>query len=438
METEQDEVLKTVLKAIHSQNWPSDLFRYQAFSKELGIIDGIIVRDERIILPTILRRRALIIAHRGHPGIVTMRRNLREKVWWPRMDQDVGDYIQECAGCAAVSAQGPPEPMVRKQMPERAWQEIAIDFFSAKECATFLVTVDYYSRFLRVTEMKGTNAAKTIEALESLFHEQTYPESIRSDNGPPFSSEEFSKYCKDKNIRLIRTIPYWPQMNGLVERQNQGILRTLRIAKAINADWRKAVRDYVYAYNTTPHSVTGKAPMELMTGRPVKDLLPSLRTESHWQRDEETRENDAIKKMQGKIYADQRRHAKASDIDVGDEVLLRNYETGKLEPKFKLEKFKVVKKNGNDVIVTNDEGVIYRRPATHLKKWSPGKEAGTNTSTMSQPTQNSDAPEGDLDETSRMMLGKEGKSGAFKRQAKEHTMPKRPKREKKLPARFSS
>ncbi|XP_058840882.1 uncharacterized protein K02A2.6-like [Topomyia yanbarensis] len=273
-ETARDQVLCAVIEAIHSQNWPSDLFRYQAFSKELVITDGIVVRDDRIILPLKLRPRALEITHRGHPGIVTMRRALRENVRWPCMDRDVSDYIQECAGCAAVRSQCPPEPMMRKEMPDRAWQEIAIDFFSAKECATFLVAVDYYSRFLKVTEMKGTNAAKTIEALEAIFLEQTYPETIRSDNGPPFSSEEFSNYCVSKNIRLVRTIPYWPQMNGLVERQNQGILRALRIARAVKADWRKAVQDYVYAYNTTPHSVTGKAPMELLTGRPIKDLRP--------------------------------------------------------------------------------------------------------------------------------------------------------------------
>lgn len=52
-----------------------------------------------------------------------------------------------------------------------------------------------------------------------------------------------------------------------------------------------------------------------------------------------------MKKMKGKHYADGRRQAKLSDIDVGDSVMLRNYETGKLEPKFRLEKFTVLKKN---------------------------------------------------------------------------------------------
>ncbi|XP_058817506.1 uncharacterized protein K02A2.6-like [Topomyia yanbarensis] len=343
-ETTKDDTLRAVMNALKSSIWPKDLLRYEAFKTELGIFDGIVVRNERIVLPVALRPKALEIAHQGHPGVVSMRRNLREKVGWPCMDRDVADKVQECAGCAAVSSQFPPEPMIRKQMPERAWQEIAIDFFTAKECATFLVIVDYFSRFLKVVEMKSTNAIKTIEALDEVFDEQLYPEIIRSDNGPPFSSEDFTKYCQAKNIRLVRTIPYWPQMNGLVERQNQGILKALRIAKVTNSNWRKAVKDYIHMYNTTPHSVTGKAPMELMTGRPVKDLLPSLRTDPHMYREEGIRENDAVNKLKGKRYADERRHAKLSNINVGDLVIMRNHETGKLEPKFRLKQFKVIKK----------------------------------------------------------------------------------------------
>ncbi|XP_055634193.1 uncharacterized protein K02A2.6-like [Toxorhynchites rutilus septentrionalis] len=368
-ETNLDDVLKEVVESIKTQVWPSSLCAYQAFSKELGVIQGVVVRDDRIILPSKLLQRALDIAHRGHPGVVSMKRNLREKVWWPYMDRDVEHRVQECAGCVSVSSQGSPEPMHRKEMPNRAWQDLAIDFFSAKECATFLVLVDYYSRFLSVTEMKSTNARKTIEVLESVFKEHTYPETDRTDNGPPFASEEFSNYCLSKNIRLVRSIPYWPQMNGLVERQNQGILRTLRIARTMKEDRGKAVEEYVYSYNTTPHSVTGKSPMELLTGRPVKDLLPSLRTEPYWNRDEETRDKDIIRKMQGKLYADKRRHARTSEIVVGDTVMIKNYEIGKLETAFRPEKYTVIKKSGSDVVVLSEDGVKYRRPITHLKKY---------------------------------------------------------------------
>lgn len=433
-ETANDETLSAVIEAVHSQLWPPNLYHYQSFSKELGVIDGVLVRDDRIVLPAKLRPRALDIAHRGHPGVVSMRRNLREKVWWPYMDRDVGDRIQECAGCAAVSVQSPAEPMIRKEMPERAWQEIAVDFFSAKECATFLVVVDYYSRFLKVIEMKGTTATKTIEALESVFMEQTYPETIRSDNGPPFASEEFSNYCVRRNIRLIRTIPYWPQMNGLVERQNQGILRALRIAKAVKADWHAAVRDYVHMYNTTPHTMTGKAPLELLTGRPVKDLLPSLRTEPYWNRDDDVRDSDAIKKMKGKIYADNRRHSKSSEIVEGDTVMLRNYETGKLEPKFRLEKFKVIRKNGNDTIVVNEEGVRYRRPVSHLRKWP-----STPSEIIRSSYPDDEAIAGQT-ESQKDLLESDGncREGEMAQSNEtEESTSKRPKRARKLPARYN-
>ncbi|XP_049279570.1 uncharacterized protein K02A2.6-like [Anopheles funestus] len=395
-ETGLDETLKQVCQAIESQQWPPELYAYQAFSKELGVSNNVVVREDRIILPSKLRQRALDIAHRGHPGIVAMKRNLREKVWWPHMDRDIENRAQECAGCALVSRQGPPEPMQRKEMPARPWQELAMDFFTAKECGTFLVVVDYFSRFLTVTEMNSTSAAKTINCLEIIFRHHTYPETIRSDNGPPFASEEFSDYCRSRNIRLVRTIPYWPQMNGLVERQNQGILRTLRIAKALKQDWRKALEEYVYAYNTAPHSVTNKSPMELLTGRPVKDLLPSLRTDPFWNRDEGVSDRDRIKKMHGKLYADKRRHAKHSELVVGDDVMIRNYEAGKIQPKFCSEKFKVVKLSGSDVTVQSRDGVEYRRPVAHLKKWPTAddknytfkrldKDEGTITDTKESP-----------------------------------------------------
>ncbi|XP_055615229.1 uncharacterized protein K02A2.6-like [Toxorhynchites rutilus septentrionalis] len=456
----KDEILIAVTKALQSGDWPQHLIRYESFAKELGVINGILVRDERIILPTSLRPKALDIIHRGHPGVVTMRRALREKVWWPGMDDDVTGKIQECAGCIAVSVVGPPEPIQRKEMPDRAWQEIAIDFFSAKECATFLIVVDYYSRFIRVIEMKTTTAAKTIEALESIFAEHTYPETIRSDNGPPFSSEVFASYCSSKNIRLIRTIPYWPQMNGLVERQNQGILRTLRIARATKSDWRKAIKEYVYMYNTTPHSVTRKAPMELLTGRPVKDLLPSLRTDPHWHREEGVRERDTIEKLKGKKYADQRRHARTSEIEEGDDVVLKNNEHGKLEPKFKLDRFKVISRSGNDTVVKNKEGVTLRRCVTHLKKWTgldktvdnelesdspPDLEQPHSSEelTPSQPLQSDSLSHSSLPSSLRSSKQTEGRQSDRQhhclkrtRETSTESSTKRPDRNRKVPSRY--
>lgn len=368
-ETAKDVTLQEVMKSLASQKWPSSLVQYQALSKELGISNGVLIREERLILPEKLRSRALKIAHCGHPGKVTMKRSLREKVWWPGFDRDIDKEVEECLGCRAVSRQDPPEPMQRRDLPERAWEEIAIDFFSVQDYPTLLIVVDYFSRFVEVVEMKkGTSASKTIEALDSIFDRHYFPDTIQIDNGQPFPSEEMKDFCIHKGIKRIKTIPYWPQMNGEVERQNKGILRTPKIAKIEKRPWREALKNYLTMYNTSAHTVTGKSPFELMMGRPEKLKIPQWSNQRHFLY-VEIKDRDAVEKLKGKLYADGKRRAKDSEIEVGDKVMTRNFKLGKIEPNFSPKPFTVVSKLGSDTIIQNDEGQSYRRHISHLKSW---------------------------------------------------------------------
>lgn len=123
----------------------------------------------------------------------------------------------------------------------------------------------------------------------------------------------------------------------------------------------------MYHYNIREHSITQKAPLELMMGRPVKDKLPNKEISCKNQ-DEEMRDRDSLQKLKGKLYADKKRKAKDSSIEPGDEVLELNREKGKLEPTFKTNKFKVLRREGAEVIIENENGIEYRRNVAHLKK----------------------------------------------------------------------
>lgn len=410
-----DDELQAVVKALETNEWPTELACFQAFARELGVLNGILVRDHRAVLPLSLRGDALRIAHRGHPGAVMMKRILRERTWWPGLDKDVGDHLRQCIGCTVVSSEDRPEPMTRKVLPERAWQDIAIDFLDVPECKTsFLVVVDYYSRYVMVKSMSSKTAEATIAKLEEIARIWTYPETMKADNGPPFSSGAFDRYCGEKGIELIRTIPYWPQMNGEVERQNRGAVRALKIGKVEKKLWASVMNEYVYAYNIRPHSVTNKAPLELMTGRPIKDLLPMpFGGDTRAQEEDEIRERDASLKAKGKADADGRRRATKSDIQIGDTVFMRNHTMGKLEPTFSPVPFVVKSREGSDVTIRGQEGVEYRRCVTHLKKWQ-GKR--------SSPTE---AEEVELDEADKVGSGEA-----------EEVVIKRPRRAAKKPTRF--
>ena len=58
----------------------------------------------------------------------------------------------------------------------------------------FLIVVDAYSKWLEVKMMTSTTTPKTIGCLRELFASYDCPELLVSDNGPQFSSAEFSSF----------------------------------------------------------------------------------------------------------------------------------------------------------------------------------------------------------------------------------------------------
>ena len=124
--------------------------------------------------------------------------------------------------------------------------------------------------------MRKITASETAERLEKIFIRLGYPRTITLDNGRQFVSMHFENYCTTKGIVLNKTTPYWPQENGLVERQNRSLVKRLKISQAENSDWKIDLGKYLLMYYTTPHSTTGKTPTELKFGRTIRTKIPSL------------------------------------------------------------------------------------------------------------------------------------------------------------------
>ncbi|GJX59588.1 zinc finger, CCHC-type containing protein [Tanacetum coccineum] len=76
---------------------------------------------------------------------------------------------------------------------------------------------------------------------------------LRTDRGGEYTSNEFTKYCKENGIARQLTAPYLPQQNGVVERRNRTVLSTTRnMIKAMKLPltfWAEAVRHAIYILN---------------------------------------------------------------------------------------------------------------------------------------------------------------------------------------------
>ena len=76
----------------------------------------------------------------------------------------------------------------------------------------------------------------------------------------------------------VKTTPYRPQTDGLVERYNQTLKGMLRKFVAANGkDWDRWFPYLMFAYREVPQASTGFSPFELLYGRQVRGPLDLLR-----------------------------------------------------------------------------------------------------------------------------------------------------------------
>lgn len=203
--------------------------------------------------------------------------------------------------------------------------------------------------------------------MDKMFARHGYPLSLRTDNGTQFVSKEFESFLDENGVEHRRTTPLWPQANGEVERQNRTLLKAMKIAHAQGKDWKRELNKFLLAYRTTVHITTGVSPAELMFGRVIRSKMPEFREGNSG--DLSARDKDAEMKQKGKDYADQRRHAKDSDVYVGDKVLVQQHRQNKLSTRYANNPFTVVNRNGSQVTVESPSGIQYKRNVGHVRKF---------------------------------------------------------------------
>ena len=76
------------------------------------------LKSDRLVLPAVLQERIVYIAHEGHLRIVKTKALLREKVWFPCMDEMVETKINACLPCQIVTPVYITEPLQMSVLPD--------------------------------------------------------------------------------------------------------------------------------------------------------------------------------------------------------------------------------------------------------------------------------------------------------------------------------
>ncbi len=128
-----------------------------------------------------------------------------------------------------------------------------------------LVICDYATRFPEAIPMKSIDAVHVAEELLVYCLRFGVPQEILTDQGSNFTSKLLAELYRMLHIHPIRTTPYHPQTDGLVERFNKTLKSMLRKAAISEGkDWDKMVPYLLFAYREVEQSSTGFSPFELV------------------------------------------------------------------------------------------------------------------------------------------------------------------------------
>ena len=129
-----------------------------------------------------------------------------------------------------------------------------------------LTIIDKYSRFRFVIPCPGVMATTVIQGLCSVFAILGVPAYIHTDRGAAFMSEDLKSFLHERRVAVSRTTPYNPQGNGLCERYNGIIWKTVQLALANRkmpiSKWESVITEGLNAIRTLLCTSTNATPHE--------------------------------------------------------------------------------------------------------------------------------------------------------------------------------
>ena len=274
--TASDSTLQLVIQQITvgwpdtMQECPPETHAYYTVRDELTTQDGIVFKGYRCVIPKKLRRDIRQRLHATHTGLQSTLRRARECVYWPGMNSELKDYVSKCETCNMYQSSQPKEPLISHNLPTRPWEKIGCDIFTLGG-NDYLCTVDYYSDYFEVDPLNGSkDATAIIKKLKRHFSNHGIPDTVQTDNGPPFNSKQFENFGTQYGFDHTTSSPEYPQSNGKVE-------NAVKIAKSLIKKTQHARGDFylnLLNWRNTPTEGLGSSPAQRFLGRRTKTDIP--------------------------------------------------------------------------------------------------------------------------------------------------------------------
>ncbi|CAL4115974.1 unnamed protein product [Meganyctiphanes norvegica] len=316
--TASDETLNALLDLIEagfpspSLEIPQALRVYLPLQDHLSTVDGVILYNDRVLIPPSLRPNVLSTLHAAHQGTSTMLARAESSVFWPGITKDIQRIREQCNQCHRNAPSNPSAPPTPPVLPAYPFQYVCADYFTHKGIA-FLVIVDRYSNWPIIAK-PSEGSAGLIASLKDTFTTFGIPEELSSDGGPEFTASSTQKFLHDWGIHHRLSSVAFPHSNCRAELGVKTVKRLLTDNVGPGGDLNNdAFRRALLQYRNTPDRDTRLSPAMCIFGHHIRDFIPALpvkyRPHKSWRNTLDARE-DALRSRHMRAHERLSEHTK--------------------------------------------------------------------------------------------------------------------------------
>ena len=233
-----------------------------------------------LCVPAELRKDILHTMHAdivsGHLGFIKTWLKVRERFYWPQVENTVRRYVQQCSTCQRRKAEPGRKKGLLQSIPTGLPMDMcAMDFLGPLRVSKngkrwIIVFVDYASRYLITQSLVDSTAESVAQFfVYDVVLKYGAVKKVVTDKGRQFISN-FLKAVMDLFSTIhIKSSGYHPQTTGLAEKSVGNVTNMIAMYVNSNQDnWDTTLSFITFAYNSAVQRTTKMAPFMTMFGRP--------------------------------------------------------------------------------------------------------------------------------------------------------------------------
>jgi hypothetical protein len=243
------------------------------------VVDSKGIERSLVCLPSSLKKEAIYSLHNdvtaGHLGFIKTLYKLKERFYFPKIDQFVRHYVRSCKDCQSRKRDyGQPKGDLQVIDSQEPFSLVGMDILgplakSDRDYKYIIILVDHFTKYVEASPLKEAHADDVANFfIMSGVLRHGAIKRVLTDRGQNFCSRFANEVFDVFNVKHVRTTAYHPQTNGLAEKQCKTMTDMLALyVKNNQKDWDLFIPYLVFAYNTARQDSTKYSPFYLVYGR---------------------------------------------------------------------------------------------------------------------------------------------------------------------------